>query len=133
MQRLNGSVNYLSRFLPRLAHHMEPIRRLTRQDTEFGCTEEQENAFREVKYLVTTTPALSYNNPKAELGIQCDARKKERLLQKGKPIAYTSRALTETEQRYAQIEKEMLAIVFLLEKFNQCTYGRHVKIQSHRN
>lgn len=52
------------------------------------------------------------------------------LLQRGRPIAYTSRALTETEQRYAQIEKEMLAIVFSLEKFHQYTYGRHVKIQS---
>ena len=32
VQRLNGFVNYLSKFLPRLADHMEPIRRLTRQD-----------------------------------------------------------------------------------------------------
>ena len=43
---------------------------------------------------------------------------------------YTSRALTETEQGCAQIEKEMLVIVFSLEKFNQYSYGRHVKIQS---
>ena len=41
-----------------------------------------------------------------------------------------SRTLTETERRYAKIEKEMLAIVFSLEKFHQYTYGRHVKIQS---
>ena len=133
VQRLNGFVNYLSKFLPRLADHMEPIRRLTRQDTEFNWTEEQENAFREVKRLVTTAPVLRYYDPKAELEIQCDASKKglgAALLQRGQPIAYTSRALTETEQRYAQIEKEMLAIVFSLEKFNQYTYGRHVKIQS---
>ena len=32
-QRLDGSVNYLAKFLPRLAEHMEPIRRLTRKDT----------------------------------------------------------------------------------------------------
>ena len=112
---------------------MEPIRRLTRQDKEFNWTEEQENAFREVKRLVTTAPVLSYYDPKAELEIQCDASKKglgAALLERCKPIAYTSRVLTETEQRYAQIEKEMLAIVFSLEKFNQYTYGRHVKIQS---
>jgi hypothetical protein len=35
VQRLNGFVNYLAKFLPSLADHMEPIRRLTRQDTEF--------------------------------------------------------------------------------------------------
>ena len=38
--------------------------------------------------------------------------------------------MTPIEQRYAQIEKEMLAIVFSLEKFDQYTFGRHVKIQS---
>lgn len=69
VQRLNGFVNYLSKFLPRLADHMEPIRRLTRQDTEFNWTEEQENVFREVKRLVTTTPVLRYYDPKAELEI----------------------------------------------------------------
>ena len=44
-------------------------------------------------------------------------------MQNGHPIAYVSRALTETESRYAQIEKEMLAIVFSVEKFNDYTFG----------
>ena len=90
VQRLNRFVNYLSKFLPRLADHMESIRRLTRQDKEFHWTEEQENAFTEVKRLVTTAPLLSYYDPKAELEIQCDASKKglgAALLQRGKPIA----------------------------------------------
>ena len=133
VQRLNGFVNYLSKFLPRLADHMEPIRHLTWQDTEFNWMEEQENAFREVKCLVTTTPVIYYYDPKFELEIQCDTSKKglgAALLQRGKLITYKSRALTEIEQRYTQNEKEMLAIVFSLGKFNQYTYRRHVKIQS---
>ena len=95
--------------------------------------EEQENAFREVKCLVTTTPVIYYYDPKFELEIQCDASKKglgASLLQRGKLIAYKSRALTEIEQRYTQNEKQMLTIVFSLGKFNQYTYRRHVKIQS---
>ena len=133
VQRLNGLVNYLAKFLPRLADQMEPIRPLTRQHTEFEWAEEQEKALQAVKRLVTTATVLSFYDPKAELELQCDASKKglgAALLQKGKPIAYASRTLTETEQRYAQIEKEMLAIAFSLEKFNQYAYGRHVKIQS---
>ena len=108
VQRLNGFINYLAKFLPRLADQMEPIRRLTRQHTEFEWAEEQEKALQAVKRLVTTAPVLSYYDPKAELELQCDASKKglgAALLQRGKPIAYASRTLTETEQRYAQIER----------------------------
>ena len=54
----------------------------------------------------------------------------EALLQRGNGIAYTSRVLTETERRYAQIEEEMLAIVFSPEKFHQYTYEHHVKLRS---
>ena len=49
-------------------------------------------------------------------------------MQKGKPLAYASRALTDTESRYSIIEKEMLAIVFALEKWHQFTYGRPVAV-----
>ena len=52
------------------------------------------------------------------------------LLQEGQPIAFASRALTDTETRYAQIEKEMLAIVFAAEKFDQYTFGHSITVQS---
>ena len=44
--------------------------------------------------------------------------------------AYVSRALTNTETRYAQIGKELLVIMFTLEKFYQFTFGLQVKFQS---
>ena len=50
------------------------------------------------------------------------------LMQDGRPIEYASRALIETH--YAQIEKEMLAIVFSLEHFNQYAFGQHVNVKS---
>ena len=59
------------------------------------------------------------------LEIQCDSSQSglgAALMQNGHPIAYASRALTETESRYAQIEKEMSAIVFSVEKFNDYTF-----------
>ena len=133
IQRVNGFVNYLAKFLPHVADVMEPLRRLTRKDVEWQWAEEQDKSFEEVKKLVTAAPILSYYDPKEELVIQCDASQKglgAALLQKGKPISYASRTLTDTETRYAQIEKEMLAIVFSLEKFHQYTFGRPVIVRS---
>ena len=52
------------------------------------------------------------------------------MLQDGRPIAFASRMLTDTECRYAKIEKEMLAVTYGLEKFNQYTYGRQVTVKT---
>ena len=45
-------------------------------------------------------------------------------------MAFASHALTDTETRYAQIEKEMLAIVWSIEKFNQYTFGWDINVIS---
>ena len=50
--------------------------------------------------------------------------------QHGQPIAYISRALTSTEQRYAQIEEECLAIIYSLERFHQYTFSRNALVHS---
>ena len=51
------------------------------------------------------------------------------LMQEGRPIAYASRAMSKTEENYAQIEEELLSTVFAMQKFHQYTYGRPVTIQ----
>ena len=45
-------------------------------------------------------------------------------MQNGQPVGYASRALTPTESQYAQIEKELLAIVFASDHFEAYIYGR---------
>ncbi|XP_013379743.1 uncharacterized protein K02A2.6-like [Lingula anatina] len=68
-----------------------------------------------------------------ELTIQCDASSYGVggvILQEGQPIAYSSRALNKTEQNYAQIEKEMLAVVHCCRKFHHYIFGCHVTVES---
>ena len=53
-----------------------------------------------------------------------------RLLQGMQPVAYASRALNSAERNYAQIEKEMLAIVFGTNKFHLYIYGKQVSVET---
>ena len=133
VQRLVGLANYLARFLEKLADIFEPLRQLTHKDTDWHWSEVHENAFTRIKEAATQAPVLRYFDPAQKTVLQCDASDTglgATLLQNGQPVAYASRSLTDTERNYAQIEKELLAIVFGAEKFNQYTYGRKVYVES---
>lgn len=58
VQRLNGFVNYLAGFLPKLSEVMKPIRRLSWIDTSWNWSSEQDQAFANVQRLVTEAPVL---------------------------------------------------------------------------
>ncbi|KAK7912634.1 hypothetical protein WMY93_012845 [Mugilogobius chulae] len=133
VQRLLGMANYLAKFCPHLSDQCEVLRQLTHKDTEWEWTEQHENAFVKLKETIADAPVLKYYSPEDDLVVQCDASDTglgAALMQTGKPIAFASRALTQTERGYAQIEKEFLAMVFSVEKFHQYTYGRKVTVQS---
>ena len=112
---------------------MEPIRQLTRKNVQCNWSNTQERAFEKMKTLVSEAPVLCFYDHAKDIAVQCDASQTglvAPLLQEGQPLAFASSALTDTETRYAQIEKEMLAFVWSLEKFNQYTYGRKVNVVS---
>ena len=83
--------------------------------------------------MASSTPVLGYYEPSKPLCFSLDASSKGLgavLLQHEKPLAYASRALTPTQQRYAQIEKETLAIVYGVQKFHQYIYGRTKDVET---
>ena len=104
-----------------------------KQDTQFIWEHEQEAAFEVIKTRLSTAPVLAFFDVQKKVTVNCDASQSGLgavLLQEGQPIAYVSRALTSTETRYVQIEKELLAVVFALERFHQYTYGKTVDVES---
>ena len=122
VERFLGVVTYLAKFIPNMSKHTEPLRGLTRDDVEWQWKAEHQQAFNTMKTMLTEAPVLRYYDVKLPVTLSVDASKSGLgavLLQELKPVAYALRALTETEQRYAQIEKEMLAIVFGAERFHQ--------------
>ena len=133
LKRILGMVGYLAKFLPHLSEVCEPLRQLDRKDVEWCWLEQYQDVLYKIREMNTTTPVLAYYDVTQAITIQCDASQSGLgavLLQEGKPVCYASRALTHTEENYAQIEKELLAIVFACERFDQYVYGRHITVQS---
>ena len=127
VQRLLGMAQYLAKFLPHLSDVTKTLRELTHKEVEWAWDEPQQNAFRKLQKAIASTPVLRYYSLEDEVTIQCDASQTglgAALMQKGQPVAYASRALTDTETRYAQIEKELLAIVFVCARFDAYIFGR---------
>ena len=128
-----GLVTYLAKFCPRLAEVTKPLRDLVKKDVEFSWERHQEEAFKQVKILVSNAPVLALFDPYKEMTVNVDASSHSIgavLMQNGKPIEYAAQSLTPTQCVYAQIEKEMLAIQFGLTHFHQYIYGREVIVES---
>ena len=134
VQRLLGMTNYLQRYAPKLAEVTNPLRELTKKESDFIWEESVHGrALAETKRMLTTVPVLKYFDPTMTPVLQCDASMHGLgvcLMQDGQPVAYASRSLTDTEVNYAHIEKELLAIVYGMEKFETYVYGRKVLVES---
>ncbi|KAA0709172.1 hypothetical protein E1301_Tti017617 [Triplophysa tibetana] len=126
-----GLVSYSSRFIPQFATLAEPLRRLTRKDSEFVFGTEQKSAFEALKQELGRAGTLAYFDKDAPTRVVADASPVGLgavLIQSQKgqmvPICYISRSLTDCERRYSQTEKEALALVWACERLHPYVYGR---------
>ena len=83
---------------------------------------------------MSQAPVLRYFDVNKDITLSVDASSEGLgvvLIQEGQPVAFGSRALTDCQKRYAQIEKELLAIVYGCEKFKQYVYGKTLHVEIH--
>eukprot|EP00112_Aurelia_sp_Birch-Aquarium-sp1_P011735 Seg247.5 transcript_id=Seg247.5/GoldUCD/mRNA.D3Y31 product="Retrovirus-related Pol polyprotein from transposon 297" pseudo=true protein_id=Seg247.5/GoldUCD/D3Y31 len=131
VQRLIGMAKYVGKFLSSLSDICEPLRRLTHKDAVWNWNSEHDEAFQNIKNAFTKAPVLKFFDPNMQIEGQGDASSKGLgfvLLQDGRPVTYTSRAVTSAERDYSQIEKELLAKVFGMEQNHQYVYGREITL-----
>ena len=124
-----GTFTYLSQYSPHISQKTASLRELCKEDREWIWCPEHEEAFTEIKKMITEVPGpvLQYYDPSKPVRVQVDASQSGLgavVMQNGQPIAYALKSLTTAQQAYAQIEKEALALVFGCEKLHHYLYGR---------
>ena len=121
-----GMATYLGKFAPNLSDGNAPLRDLTKKVNDFIWSAVSEEAHSSMKQLLCKEPGpvLAYFDPQKDVVLHCDASQKglgAGLLQERHPISYAPMCMTSAQPNYAQIEKELLAVVFACERFHQYT------------
>ena len=133
LQSFLGMITYLSAYIPNLSEKTTPLRQLIQKDSHYQWNHEQQAAFNNLKSVIQTAGTLTYFDPNKPAILQVDASQHSLgavLTQDNKPICYASKSLTETEKRYANIERELLACVFAAERFHTYISGGRFTIES---
>lgn len=131
-----GAIGFYGRFIKSMSTIRSPIDRLMRKDVPFDWDAACDSAFQKFKEILLSDLLLCHYNPALPLMIAADASSTGigcvayHTFPDGsvKAFYHASRRLTATEQRYAQIEKEALGIIFAVKKFHKYIWGRRFTI-----
>ena len=129
LQSFLGAVNYLQTFVSHLSLNTEPLHALLKKENCFAWDENMNTCFQKIKSQLQKAllRPLRYYDQTKPVTLQCDASLKGLgacIIQDGQPIAFASKSLMDTKTCYANIERELLAIVYGCEKFHTYLYGR---------
>ena len=139
VRTLMGVVQFLSRFIPNLSATSGAIRQLLKQVNSFEWNEPQQRAFAAIKDALRDPRVLRHFDPRGEVVIATDAsgqglggvlQQRDPNTNELHPVLYVSRSLTDPETRYSTIEKELMGVVFALERLRFYTLGREVTVQT---
>ena len=134
-----GLAGYYRRFVPDFSTIAAPLTELTtkRVTDKVVWTNECEFAFHRLKEALTTGTVLRLPDVDRDFVLRTDASDNGLgavLLQEHDgmlhPVAYGSKKLKQEEKHYTVSEKECLAVVFGVTKFEQYLYGRKFKLQT---
>lgn len=121
-----GLVSYIGqRFVPHYSTLAKGLWDML-SDKELKWSEKNKNCFHELKRAIQNVSKLAYFDPKLETVVQTDASGiglGAVIIQNERPVAYISRTLTPIEQRYSQIERECLSIIFAVTRLKQYLTG----------
>lgn len=130
IKRFLGFVGYYRRFVKDFSKITQPLTACLKKGKKVITDAKFIEAFQKCKELLINAPILQYPDMTKPFILTTDASEVAigAVLSQGpvgsdKPVAYASRTLTDTEQKYSAIERELLAIVWATKHFRPYLYG----------
>lgn len=132
-----GLINYYGRFLPNLSNELIALYKLTQKNVQFNWSQQCDEAFEKSKKLLLTNNLLVHYDSSKPIVIHCDASPyglgailSHETNGKEMPVLFASCTLTKTQQNYAQLHREALAVVFAVKRFHKYIFGKEFTIYS---
>ncbi|KAM1985353.1 hypothetical protein ACFX16_013528 [Malus domestica] len=130
-----GHAGFYRRFIKDFSKISTPLCRLLQKDVTFDFNEECEKAFKHLKEMLTSAPIIRPPDWSIPFELMCDASDYalgavlgQRKDKQPHVIYYASRTLNDAQLNYSTTEKELLAVVFALDKFRSYLLGTKVII-----
>ena len=146
LQSFLGAVNYLARFIPHLSTLQAPLQDLLKKENDFIWAQNNQTCFDKIKETVCKGVTLKFFDPNLPIFIENDASQngigvvllqpldsnftldENNIPTRLMPVAFASKTLTSVECNYANIERELLGVVFGVLHFKHFTFGNEVNI-----
>ncbi|XP_051113167.1 uncharacterized protein LOC127239181 [Andrographis paniculata] len=132
-----GHAGFYRRFIKDFSKIGAPLFHLLQKDVAYEFNDDCKKAFGALKERLTTPPIIQPPNWDLPFELMCDANDTalgavlgQRVGRASHVIYYASRALNGAQLNYSTTEKEMLAIVFALDKFRSYLLGTKVFVYS---
>ena len=130
-----GHAGFYMRFIQDFSKIDKPLYKLLEKDAKFEWNAECQQRFEKLKAYLTTAPIVRAPNWKFPFKVMCDASDLDvrvvlRQRVEGKPfmVYYASKTLNEAQRNYTTTEKELLAVVYALDKFHAYLIGSDIVI-----
>jgi len=133
LRRFLGLTSFFRRFVKGYAITAEPLTRLTKKETPYVWKQEQEQAFSQLKGVLSQEPVLKTFNPKAEItelhtdacayGLAGMLFQKDTASDKLRLVHCVSKRLTEAEQHYHSSKLELMAMVWSVKRLRSYLLG----------
>ncbi|BES98019.1 multicellular organismal development [Nesidiocoris tenuis] len=126
LQRALGMFSHFSKWVPRYSEKLRPIIECKTFPLSSKAVEAMENIKSDI-----AKSAVSIIDDNSVLRVETDASEfaiAATLTQEGRPVAFFSRTLSDSEQRHSAVEKEAYAIIESVRYWRHYLLGRHFQI-----